>query len=121
MTHPKASRAFGGIFENLDLQENLPEIVCARISVRDFPGEVFLKKGYTDDDFDSFLDEIEKYDPHNLDFLLGMFGVIWLVNGDWIERKNYPDRLSLEWRYRTKPPIPEECEGPPVTKSAHKR
>lgn len=67
----------------------------------------FLKVGYTEEDFNSFLKRLDfKYDSGYGGQEL--YGMIWYEDGTWSERGEYDG--SEWWDYRAVPSIPEELK-----------
>lgn len=89
------------------------EVLCAQLQRGDDNGwndskSVFnLTTGWTKEDWDSFLSEIDfEYD----DGYGGqeLFGTIWYTDGTWSERGEYDG--SEWWEYRLRPNIPKELD-----------
>ena len=89
------------------------KLECALITVEDPWGDVpsrppiLLKKGYSPQDFENFLNEMDfKYDcGWGTQYL---FGTLWLENGQWAARAEYDG--SEWWQIFTLPEIPVELE-----------
>jgi len=84
-------------------------IKCAKITYGDEDygdtKQILLKTGYTTEDYDFFLKE--------LDFMYDdgfgcqeLFGVVWLEDHEWITRREYDG--SEWWEINALPDIPEE-------------
>ena len=66
-----------------------------------------LTVGYSDDDYNKFLDSLDiKYD-HMYD-RQEVFGTIWYVGGTWSERDEYDG--SEWWKFCSCPEIPESLK-----------
>lgn len=98
----------------------------ARYSDPDFdvttePPRIFLKEGFTPDDYQEFLQKIDRdYDRTKYE---GLQGFIWLVDGSICHRvlesdSEYPD--NVVWRRVITPEIPLECYTIPSVKSSGK-
>lgn len=93
--------------------EGTPKVKCAVI--RDFDDsfdfecgkEIFLKKGYTDEDLAAFLREID-FDYDNGFGGQELYGCIWYEGGTWSERGEY-DGLEW-WVYQSCPKLPRGCK-----------
>ena len=94
--------------------KDLPKVKCAVI--RDYDASwsrssgktvAALKKGYSDADLDTFLNELdfEYYDGYGGQEL---YGFIWYEGGTWSERYEYDG--SECWDYKKSPKIPECCK-----------
>lgn len=88
--------------------KNIGKIVCAYIYNEAYFGEnkkeVFLKVGFSADDFEEFLQNL------NFEYDSGyggqeLFGTIWLENNEWYERGEYDG--SEWWEHHAYPKIPE--------------
>lgn len=99
--------------EFLSHVEGLGIVRCA--VVRDYDSswrgesgkEIFLKNGFTEADFEDFLDAIDfEYD----DGYGGqeLYGFIWYEDGTWSERYEYDG--SECWDYKKAPKIPAGCK-----------
>ena len=92
-------------------------VLCAWIRIRR-KKVVHLVKGYSDLEYEDFLKEID-VDYNDLYEGQELYGIIWLTNGEWIEREEYDG--SEGWILRSRPDIPERCGGEDsATKSASK-
>ena len=93
--------------------EKLPRLKCAVIrdydaSWRDEHGkEIFLKEGFSENDFEGFLDAID-FHYHSGFGGQELFGFIWFEDGTWAERGEYDG--SEWWEYKSQPEIPNGCK-----------
>jgi hypothetical protein len=77
------------------------EVLCASIN---FDNEVIeLNKGYIEEEFDFFLSRLD-FEYQNGYGIQGLFGVVWLTNGVWLDRGEYDG--AEWWELHVYPQIP---------------
>lgn len=97
--------------ELLEELKDCAKIKCAKITTgRDWMDDderkiINLKTDYSDDDYHSFLNEL------NFEYDGGyggqeLFGNVWLEDGTWLERGEYDG--SEWWEHKVCPDIPKE-------------
>ena len=98
--------------ELLDELVDKSKIKCAIIKhdeycwLKDSINKTFmLKLNYTEDDLESFYNELDfEYDGGYGTQLI--YGTVWLEDGSWLERGEYDG--SEWWEHKFLPPIPNE-------------
>lgn len=83
------------------------KIKCAIVSSTDWDGTKtsLLKIGYSDKDYQDFLDSLD----YNYDAGYGykeLDGTVWFEDGTWMSRAEYDG--SEWWEFQIVPPIPEQ-------------
>lgn len=111
-TFVNASQEFEELATGL---RNNAAILCASLM---FMGDghpekpIFLKKGYTREDYDRFLDKIDRNYQNNYQQFHLLYGNVWLDDGTWFERQRTDGSFGFVevWKHNEFPPIPPECE-----------
>ena len=126
-TFRNASEEFQIINRSLSLDgSESVKILCAHLTFmgdNGLPEEpIVLKKGYTPEDYDRFLSEIDREYQDNFHQYYMLYGHIWLDDGTWYGREREDVELGFGefWRHVVYPTILPECEGS-LTKSAEKK
>jgi len=70
--------------------------------------KVVLKVGYSSEDFENFLDQID-FEYDNGFGCQELFGTIWYEDGTWSSRGEYDG--SEWWEYNFVPEIPDQLKG----------
>ncbi len=96
------------------------DVVCAWICFAqnyrfNMENAIYLKEGHTPEEYEGFLQTISR-DYDNGYGSQELKGIIWISNGDWIERQEYDG--SEGWRYVSRPEIPTQCRNNLFVKSA---
>ena len=93
-------------FKDMFLRYNVDRIIRCAI-IQDFtkkPKKFILKEGYTPDDYEKFLQEIN----FTVKMFVDIFATVWYIDGTWMEVYPHYDSGMLDWEYRQYPEIPEE-------------
>lgn len=96
--------------EFISAVENKSAVKCVKIifgdiyDPEDSQSYTNLKVGYTQEEFESFLNELD-FEYHNGFGGQLLFGTIWLEDGTWFTRGEYDG--SEWWEYHTCPDIPD--------------
>ena len=94
--------------EILEFLEDKPKVKCICLysypdeKCYSTPTEPILKIGFTEQDFENFLAEVEESWCYT-------DGIIWFEDNTWAEIETYDDRTW--WEHRKLPDIPEVCNG----------
>jgi hypothetical protein len=85
------------------------DVLCAKVRERNYKynnlESAILTTGWTEDDFEKFLDTID-FDYDEGYGSQELFGMIWFKDGTWSERQEYDGAES--WDYKRCPDIPKE-------------
>ena len=95
-------------FKDMFLRHNADKIIRCAI-IQDFtkkPKKYTLKEGYTPDDYERFLQEIN----FHVKMFVDIFATVWYIDGTWMEVYSHYDSGMLDWEYRQYPEIPEELK-----------